>query len=119
MKLTWHPPKLFLLSFFYILFAANSSCNEEHKPTTETCFEVAYIPSQCADEHSGVIGLVDQSGKYLMVHSPQNPLEDFQIGERLNVEFDTVQHCIVCEACICPKPDFCITPKNVKKCQQP
>lgn len=73
---------------------------------------VTFLPTQClTNDVSNVMGIVGDDGSYYMINKDQTGrFDQFKDGDRVKFGLkDKSESCIVCFACDCPNPDYCIT----------
>ena len=80
------------------------SCTEDVLFKGDSTYCVEYIPSQCAPEHSGVLGLKDNKGKYWLISNAES-ISKFDEGDRVVAELEE-ENIAVCFACNCPSPEY-------------
>ena len=89
-----------------------NSCSKDETPGVYT---VEYIPSQCAPQHSGVLGL-KTNGEYYMVLSDNLGLfTPFVEGDKVKGDFTFTSEFAVCEACTCPSVSNGIIIQTIEK----
>jgi hypothetical protein len=99
-----------VLPLFYL-----TSCGKDEL-IKDDVYIVEFIPSQCGDTHSNVLGLKTQNAEYyLIVEDSTNLFETMVQGDRVKVGFTFESNVIVCFACNCPSPDNGVIINSISK----
>jgi hypothetical protein len=105
-----------LLLLFAALTFAIASCEQEIEPTPSDHYTVVYLPSQCAPQHSGVLGLKSPTGTYYLVLEGVDLEKDYVSGDRVKVDLsEQTTGWAVCLACHCPAPDKAAIVHSISK----